>query len=555
MKRKIACSAISCLLAAALVLYFGSEAAAKNDGRKMVKNSLGKLVPKPKYGGTLVFCQTANPSGFDDAYVPPWNCETVQITNERLFLPDILAGPGGTGEYGWLNGNFPLFRLQRGVLATGWEKPDPTTTIYHIRKGVHWHNKPPTNGREFTADDVVYSINRAWSTKTSLMFRSYKSAKPVSVKALDRYTVELKHKPESERTESIALGMELTMEYIFFYPREAIEAHGDLRDWRNSVGTGPWMLVDYLPDSGYTFEKNPNYWQMDPFHPENRLPYPDKFEVVVIKDKSTRLAALRTGKVDIGPLDGINWEDHADMRKTNPDLMERKVLNNYPPMLLLRCDKPKLPWHDIKVRRALSMAIDYRSIVADYYNGEAEALAAPTQPTPDLKFSYNSIEELPKESREMFEYNPEKAKKLLAQAGYPKGFKFKVLTTSAAVDEVSLLKAYMADIGVDLEIDVRETGVVSNIHAKREHNAIGIATTGPIAQFTSGFTFQGESRYNLAMIDDPVINDWMVKMKLEALTDQFKAMETFREMTKHLVQQAYAVPNVIGPRFVYWWPW
>jgi peptide/nickel transport system substrate-binding protein len=516
MKKKMAFLTISCLLAAALVLNFCAEAAAKKDGSKMVKNSLGKLVPKPKYGGTLVFTQTANPSGFDDALIPPWNCDTVQITNERLFLPDILAGPGGSGEYGWLNGNFPLMRLQRGVLAKSWEKPDPTTTIFRIRKGVHWHNKPPTNGREFTADDVVYSINRAWSTKTSLMHRSYMSAKPVSVKALDRY----------------------------------------LSDWRNSVGTGPWMLVDYLPDSGYLFEKNPNYWQMDPFHPENRLPYPDKFQVVVIKDKSTRLAALRTGKVDIGPLDGINWEDHASLRKTNPELMERKVLNNYPPMLMLRCDKPKLPWNDHRVRRALSMAIDYQSIVADYYSGEAVALAAPTQPTPDLKFSYNSIEELPPECREMFEFNPEKAKKLLAQAGYPKGFKFKVLTTSPAVDEASILKAYMTNIGVDLEIDVRETGVVRSIARgqKVEQSIFGVVGTGSaLWKFNS---WRWPSLQNSVMVNDPVVNNAYTKVYAWSTYQSEEVRnKIYKDTYRHIVCQSWAIPFPVPYIYFMWQPW
>jgi peptide/nickel transport system substrate-binding protein len=556
MKKKIACLTISCLLAAALVLDFCMVAAAKQEGREMVKNSLGKLVPKPKYGGTLVFCQGTNPQGFDDALIPAWNCETVQITNERLFLPDILAGPGGTGEYGWLNGNFPLLRLQRGVLATGWEKPDPITTIYHIRKGVHWHNKPPTNGREFTADDVVYSINRAWSTKTALMHRSYMSAKPVSVKALDRYTVELKHKPESETTESIALGMELTMEYIFFYPREAIEAYGDLSDWRNSVGTGPWMLVDYLPDSGYLFEKNPNYWQMDPFHPENRLPYPDKFHVLVIKDKSTRLAALRTGKIDIGPLDGINWEDHQSLRKTNPELMERRVLNNYPASLFFRCDKPELPWYDHKVRRALTMAIDYKSIVDDYYNGEAEALAAPTQPTPDLMFSYTPIEELPPECREMFQYNPEKAKKLLAEAGYPKGFKFKVLTTSPGVDEVSILKAFLTNIGVDLEIDVREAGVVGSIARghKVEQTLWGVMATGSaLWKFNS---WRWPSLQNAAMVNDPVVNNAYSKVYAWSTykNDEVRA-KIYKDTYRYIQCQAWAIPFPVPYIYFMWQPW
>ena len=83
----------------------------------------------------------------------------------------------------------------------------------------------------------------------------------------------------------------------FIYPPEVIEEHGDAQDWRNLVGTGPYMLTDWVKDSSVTYTKNPNYWGYDEKFPENRLPYLDEVKSLIIPDSSTLLAALRTGKI------------------------------------------------------------------------------------------------------------------------------------------------------------------------------------------------------------------------------------------------------------------
>ena len=82
------------------------------------------------------------------------------------------------------------------------------------------------------------------------------------------------------------------------YPPEVIEEHGDAKDWRTIVGTGPFMLTDYVLDSSITFKKNPDYWRNDPKYPENRIPYIDEMRMLIFPELATRMAALRTGKVD-----------------------------------------------------------------------------------------------------------------------------------------------------------------------------------------------------------------------------------------------------------------
>ena len=78
-----------------------------------------------------------------------------------------------------------------------------------------------------------------------------------------------------------------------------IKEHGDVKDWRNLVGTGPFEITDWVEGSSITWTKNPNYWGYDEKYPENRLPYIDGMKMLVIPDVATRVAALRSGRIDV----------------------------------------------------------------------------------------------------------------------------------------------------------------------------------------------------------------------------------------------------------------
>ncbi len=300
---------------------------------------------------------------------------------------------------------------------------------------------------------------------------------------------------------------------------------------------------------------NDNYWMKNPVGPGkgDQLPYIDDFRILIIPDLSTRLAALRTGTVD--RMGGLNEEDRGQVQNLELKELAYTSLHGRGSPMLMRIDRA--PFDDIRVRRAMNLVIDNQAMLDGLYGGVGQINTYPASKINPYETLYLDLDapDFPEAARELYEYHPDKAKELLAEAGYPDGFKIEILLTTTQVDYYSIVKDYLSKVGIELVLDVRDGGVISTMHQKKEHAAIAITTTGPIAQFTSGFTFQGVSRYNLAMVDDPVINQAMAEMKLVALTDQFKAMEMFREMTKYIVQQAYAIPNVIGPRYIYWWPW
>ena len=192
----------------------------------------------------------------------------------------------------------PLFAL-KGALAESWEQTDATTYVFNIRKGVYWQDKPPMNGRELTAKDVEHSFHRflglgSGFTEPSPLASELGKLPWESIEATDEYTVVMKLQEPRLR----ALNLILDGNSMFIQPPEVIEQYGDISEWRNLVGTGPFMITDWILGSSVTYTKNPNYWGYDEKYPENRLPYFDEYKLLVTPDVSTILAALRAGKVD-----------------------------------------------------------------------------------------------------------------------------------------------------------------------------------------------------------------------------------------------------------------
>ena len=177
--------------------------------------------------------------------------------------------------------------LLRGHLAESWEFSDPYTLVFHLRKGIHWQNLPPVNGREFTADDVAFHYHRLLGlgdgfTKPAPYHATVASFRElISVTAADKYTAVFKWKIPNPAfiLETMITNHNPTAAIV---AREAVEKWGDVGDWHHAIGTGPFILQDFVSGVSATLVRNPDYWGHDARYPQNKLPYVDKLKVLII---------------------------------------------------------------------------------------------------------------------------------------------------------------------------------------------------------------------------------------------------------------------------------
>ena len=308
-------------------------------------------------------------------------------------------------------------------LAERWEELDGTTYIFHLRRGVRWHNKPPVNGRELTADDVKFTFERFLSERGSP--HRYMLDPVDRLEVVDRYTVRFRLKEPFVWF----LHMLASPWASWIVAREVVEKYGDLKKPEAAVGTGPFTLERYDPNVRTVFRRNPDY-----FRPGE--PWVDGVDWLVMEDDAAGLAAYRTGKLDAGPSHwwAVRQVDVAALRKSHPQLVYQDFLSNVPNAVYMRSDKP--PFSDVRVRRAISHAIDRQTIIeAVYLRGE---------PTPMIARGLSEwsarIDQLGP-GAQYYRYDPREARRLLTEAGFPQG-----------------VKTQLKESGIDAELQVQEYG-------------------------------------------------------------------------------------------------
>ena len=518
------------------------------DGKDMVLNTAGKLVERPRYGGEYHMARTTDYRGWDDCLqaTPHYSTVNINLTNEELAIGDWSKGSQGTGEASWTITGTYFPHLMTGGLATSWDLPDNETIIWHIRQGVYWHDKPPVNGREFNAHDVAYNLKRAFYTEGSYMCSNYPQEKgrgPTSIVALDDWTVEMKVPPEQQAP--ILFG---TNGYIVMQPPEIIEEYGDMSDWQNSCGTGPFILTDYVAVSSTTWERNPDYWMHNPLHPEDQLPYIDAIKCFIIPDASTSQAAFRTGKIETRSVNKDDWEA---LILTNPELMWGKVTPQLNPAIFMRQDKPELPYDDIRVRKALFYAIDHQAIIDDYYEGEAEMITAPIAHIPELECMYTPLEGYSEEIQKLYGYYPEEAMELLADAGYPDGFECTILSSSEGL--LPIIKDMWSKIKVDLTIEIKTSAVFNSLMVGHQHQDMIYYWLDGRPVLKCNY-WRPEIVYNLSCIQNDYFDSvWPIVN--ESMLDWGKCCELIKDLEPKMRAEAYQIDIPAGYSYYLWWPW
>ncbi len=506
----------------------------------------------PRYGGVYTTVVLSDPGGFDPGATEGLTAgNTLRVHDDGLLLGDWIKGVVGTGETDWQYGNMGRSDILTGHLAESWEMPDSETIIFRIRKGVRYWNKAPANGREFTAEDAAWNVTRQWA-KPGLFLTGTNPPSDylISAKALDKYTLEIKAPAHVQ-------GLHLLMdgERLHMMSPDAAKLWGSQSDWRNALGTGPFMLTDFVSGSSITYTRNPNYWMKDTVGPGKgqQLPYLEGIKELIIPDLSTRIAAFRTGKVDRL---FVTWEDARDLIK-NPRLNYIKTFQDTS-IPTFRQDKPDLPFKDLRVRQALNLAVDQKAIVKSYYEGQAEVMGWPFYPVKAHEPFYTPLEQMPASVQELFTYNPEKAKKLLAEAGYPNGFKTEINCSAAgtAVDFLSIIREQLLKVGVDMEIKPLEAGVFTSLNRGRTHAQGIFKETKMYFVPWKMHELRKESLDNLSFYEHERTRAVYDIINLNLGKNDVVWMKAVKDVTPFMLEQcAMGIWVPIAHMYDIWWPW
>ena len=406
---------------------------------------------------TLVYCSEGSPENF---YPGVNTTGTSQDATTQVYNNIVEFERGGT-------------KVVPG-LAEKWDvSADGTVYTFHLRKGVKWHSTSksfkPT--RDFNADDVMFMIERQWKEsdpyfKVTSQNHSYFTdmGMPKLLKSVDRvddYTVRIViNQAEAPFLANLAMpfaGIQ-SKEYAIAMLKAGTPEKVD----QDPIGTGPFYLVQYQKDAVIRFKAFPQYW--------GGKAKIDDLVFAITPDASVRWAKLQKGECHVMPYP--NPADLDAIRKDpNVQVLEQPGLN----VGYLSYNTTKKPFDDVRVRKAINMAINKKAIIDGVYLTTGVAAKNPIPPT---MWSYNdAVKDDP--------YDPEAAKKLLAQAGFPDGFSTDLWAMPVqrpynpnAKRIAELMQADLAKINVKAEIKSFEWGEYRKRLQAGEHQMGMLGWTG-----------------------------------------------------------------------------
>ncbi|MCA0989384.1 ABC transporter substrate-binding protein [Guptibacillus algicola] len=464
-------------------------------------------------GGTLIFGRGGDSVALDPAAVT--DGESFKVT-KNIFDTLLSYGEQDT-------------EINPG-LAEDWEvSEDGKTYTLMLREGVKFHD-----GTDFNADSVVFNFER-WMNGSEESFYYYKSMFGgfkgdeghviESVTAKDDYTVEFKLKrPQAPFLKNLAMSP-----FAIASP-DAIEKHGD-KFGENPVGTGPFVFDQWSRNDKIVVTKNEDYW-MDGY------PKLDRVIFRAIPDNSARLNALMAGEIDL--MDGLNPSDVSQVESDeNLEVFFRPSMN----VGYLGLTSNREPLNNKKVRQALNHAVDKQAIIDAFYAGQAEPAK---NPMPPVIGGYN-------EDIEPYEYDLEKAKALLKEAGYEDGFDMELWA-------MPVPRPYMPDgqkVAEVIQSSFAEIGVNAEIKSYEWATYLEKARNGEADSFLLGWTGDNGDADNFlyVLLDKDNIgsnnytyysNDELHDLLIEAQStpDEEKRNELYKEAQEIIHEDAPWIPLV-----------
>jgi peptide/nickel transport system substrate-binding protein len=441
-------------------------------------------------GGTLRYAYALSPSRFD--------AHRSTIGQDiRLLAPvyDRLVHYDETGEF-------------MPGLAESWEFSDDGLELsFQLREGVVFHDGAP-----FNAEAVAANIERGQTVEGTAVATDLVNITEVRIDGEYEVTFLL------DEANSILPGLMSSRAGMMVSPTAFDNDDLDFAP----VGAGPYRVVEYRLDDMIVYEKFEDYWDED-------IAGPDRVEVRVLADTTTRLNALLTGEVDVALLLG-NQIEEAERAGLNIDARPTTAYT------VLYLNRAESEFDNQLVRQALNHAIDRQAYTNVVLGGAGENAV---QPFSSEYFAYN--DDYPWDH---YEYDPDRARELLAEAGLPDGFTFEMLVPSLEVyiQGAEVAQAMLAEVGIQTTLRQVEAAQTADIYYAQQDGDSLLAQWGgrPDPQITMNLQFSAEGFSNPGRHTTPrfiELND-----AAKAAIDPDERNDLMQDMVAEIVEQAFQVP-------------
>ena len=438
----------------------------------------------PKRGGTLTRASQWDPPGIDPRMTQSVGLfQFAGLTSSRLIRYAFPDEASATTDF-----------TLKGDLAESWQSTaDARVWTFKLRQGVKWQNVPPLNGRELVAADVKYCYEQyAKEGVQSFTFQEIEG-----MESPDKHTLRIHLK-----TPNTLFPQNVAESVTVIFSREVLEEDGDLK--KRLIGTGPYILKEHTRKVRVVLQRNPDYY-------DKGRTYLDEYVILSTPDTATRVAAFRTGQSDFLSLASLSEVDVV--RRTNPNAIVQTYKNVLTPFgISLAQDRP--PFNDVRVRRAVSMAIDRQKQVDTIYEGHGIL---------GWGVPYVYYQDSPPTAKDLgpwWQYRPEEAKRLLAEAGHGKGFETTLFYYEYFPQMTSQVQVVQQDLKKNLNIDVKITKLDYTtyygryVDSKWDGMAWGFQSGHAVGLDERTYMYMhSKSTKNFFRVNDPVIDELTTKLR------------------------------------------
>lgn len=489
-------------------------------------------------GGTLVIGKPGEVLDFDPAQSASqvtWEIQSV-IYESLVFLDDNLQPVPG--------------------LAESWDTPDDRTYVFHLRQGARFHN-----GREMTADDVVFSLNRLldpevaswWAVKLAPYVAPDIAATPgaspvatpeavdaspeatpaaldlgIAFEATGPYDVQV---TLSEPYAPLLQSLSATTTSIV--PAQEVQS-GEIDLTTTMVGTGPFLVSEHVEDQRWVLGKFDEYWQ-------EGKPILDELIWRIMPDESSRVAALRTGEIQLTMFENPKM---LDLLANDPNVTVQEQLTTNYYVLFVNATRPELA--DQRVRQAISLAMDREQIAQ-------LALFSRASPSGPIPAGFTELA-TPLAELDFYTRDVQRAQSLLAEAGHSGGINLQILVTPAipaTVTAAEVLKVQLAEAGINLEIVQRDIVTFINEYAVEGTSQLAISWWAGYSDPYLVLVELGSDVFGpLIGMTDPVIDALIGQAARE--TDPATRLTVLRELEAAIATSANYQPLASRNNFAAW---